>query len=232
MTSAVREIPAGWRHIPSAVDRRLDRRAAAGARRAPHARHLRSDPEAHRRAAITVHCTVTRQQVHRAGYIEEFLRFWSARAGGREDLDQPVHAAESARSPPNGCSPADRERVVAGSAGPAPALSEAGDARKGCIEVVRDPPASPDECVFARTTTTHFRGSDDEDHAVPVRRRARIARTAAASRRQDSPPSPGIESVRVHPGRPMFTGSIKIGEHGCGGCARPSRPPSAIIFDP
>ena len=27
---------------------------------------------------ITVHCTVTRQQVRRDGYLEEFLRFWSA----------------------------------------------------------------------------------------------------------------------------------------------------------
>ena len=26
---------------------------------------------------ITVHCTVTRQQVNRSGYIEEFLRIWS-----------------------------------------------------------------------------------------------------------------------------------------------------------
>ena len=29
---------------------------------------------------ITVHCTVTRQQVNRDGYLEEFIRFWSARA--------------------------------------------------------------------------------------------------------------------------------------------------------
>src|SRR6266403_1656476 len=28
---------------------------------------------------ITVHCTVTRQQVNRAGYLEEFLQFWSQR---------------------------------------------------------------------------------------------------------------------------------------------------------
>ena len=27
---------------------------------------------------ITVHCTVTRQQVQRDGYLEEFVRFWSA----------------------------------------------------------------------------------------------------------------------------------------------------------
>ena len=28
---------------------------------------------------ITVHCTVTRQQVNRVGYIGEFLEIWSAR---------------------------------------------------------------------------------------------------------------------------------------------------------
>ena len=30
---------------------------------------------------ITVHCTVTRQQVEPAGLLEEFLQFWSAQAG-------------------------------------------------------------------------------------------------------------------------------------------------------
>ena len=35
---------------PAAVDRRLDRRPAAGARRAPHAGDLRAHPQAHRRA--------------------------------------------------------------------------------------------------------------------------------------------------------------------------------------
>src|SRR4029079_4257872 len=28
---------------------------------------------------ITVHCTVPRKQVNRPGYLDEFLRFWSAR---------------------------------------------------------------------------------------------------------------------------------------------------------
>ena len=27
---------------------------------------------------IVVHCTVTRQQINRAGYLEEFLQIWSA----------------------------------------------------------------------------------------------------------------------------------------------------------
>ena len=43
--------------------------------------------------SITVHCTVTRQQVNRQGYIEEFLQFWSAREPVEQDLGEPLHAA-------------------------------------------------------------------------------------------------------------------------------------------
>ena len=32
---------------------------------------------------ITVHCTVTRQQVRRDGYLEEFLDFWQANPNTR-----------------------------------------------------------------------------------------------------------------------------------------------------
>src|ERR671929_24865 len=32
---------------------------------------------------ITVHCTVTRQQVRREGYLEEFLRMWDANPNTR-----------------------------------------------------------------------------------------------------------------------------------------------------
>ena len=44
------KFPTAWATIPRMHDRRLDRRPAARARRAPHAGHLRPHPEAHRRA--------------------------------------------------------------------------------------------------------------------------------------------------------------------------------------
>ena len=47
VTSAVRPIPESWANMPLAAGRRVDRRAAARARRAPRAGDLRSDPEAH-----------------------------------------------------------------------------------------------------------------------------------------------------------------------------------------
>ena len=73
---------------------------------------------------ITVHCTVTRQQVNRPGYIEEFLRVLVGARGGREDLDQPLHAAD--RRDLGGT--ADARRSPAGRRRPdgaAAALSEA-----------------------------------------------------------------------------------------------------------
>jgi len=100
---------------------------------------------------ITVHCTVTRQQSLRDGYLDEFVDFWSNNA----DTDQiwislytPQIGEESAER----LRPEDRERVIA-------ALmhlrSNYPKLRMpvGLIKVYADPPQSPDECVFAQTTT-------------------------------------------------------------------------------
>ena len=48
VTSAVRQIPLEWAQAPPAADRRLDRRPATRARRAPEAGNLRPHPEAYR----------------------------------------------------------------------------------------------------------------------------------------------------------------------------------------
>src|SRR6266404_8388259 len=79
VTSAVREIPAEWRGIP-----RLSIVVSIDGLQPEH--DVRRTPATYDRIlkhieghSITVHCTVTRQQVNRPGYIEDFLRFWSAR---------------------------------------------------------------------------------------------------------------------------------------------------------
>src|SRR4029079_17802592 len=79
VTSAVREIPIEWHRLPKltlvvSVD---GLQPEHDARRAPATydrilKHIAGHD-------ITVHCTVTRQQVARVGYLEEFVRFWSAR---------------------------------------------------------------------------------------------------------------------------------------------------------
>ena len=43
---------------------------------------------------ITVHCTVTRQQVQRDGYLEQFVRLLVGEPAHPADLGEPLHAAD------------------------------------------------------------------------------------------------------------------------------------------
>src|SRR5438045_3324526 len=83
VTSAVRPIPPEWASIPrlqivTSID---GLQPEHDARRTPATyERILKHIERHQ---ITVHCTVTRQQVRREGYIEEFLRFWHQNANTR-----------------------------------------------------------------------------------------------------------------------------------------------------
>jgi MoaA/NifB/PqqE/SkfB family radical SAM enzyme len=78
VTSAVRPIPEEWAGL-----RRLQIVVSIDGLQPEH--DVRRKPATYDRILkhivghkITVHCTITRQQVQRDGYLEEFLRFWSA----------------------------------------------------------------------------------------------------------------------------------------------------------
>lgn len=152
VTSAVREIPAEWRglHRLSIVVSIDGLQPEHDARRAPATydrilKHVAGH-------LLTVHCTVTRQQVNRTGYLEEFLKFWSAR-NEVEKIWVSLYTPQIGEVSEERLRPVDRERIVA-------------DLRAlrlkyrklalpdGLIDVYANPPQSPDECVFARTTTT------------------------------------------------------------------------------
>jgi len=152
VTSAVREIPAAWRAI-----RRLSVTVSIDglqpehdARRAPATydrilKHI----SGHR---IVVHCTVTRQQVHRPGYLEEFLRFWSERTEVRK-IWMSLYTPQIGESSSERLTPADRTRVVADLKALRVKYPKL-EAPLGLLDALADPPASPDECIFAKTTTT------------------------------------------------------------------------------
>jgi len=152
VTSAVREIPREWRGLPKlmivvSID---GLQPEHDARRSPATyRRILRHIEGHE---ITVHCTVTRQQAVRAGYLEEFIRFWSARP-------EIVRIWMSLYTPQVGevsderLLPADRERVVSDLMAlrlryPKLMVNEE------TLAVFLEPPASPDECLFARVTTS------------------------------------------------------------------------------
>ena len=78
VTSAVRRSRLrGARSRASTLSCRLT--ACARARRPAVAGDLRTDLKHIAGRRIAVHCTITRQQVSRPGYLEEFVAFWSAR---------------------------------------------------------------------------------------------------------------------------------------------------------
>jgi len=152
VTSAVREIPLAWREL-----RRLSivvsidgLQPEHDARRAPATydrilRHIAGHE-------VTVHCTVTRQQVNRPGYLEEFLQFWSARPETRKiwiSLYTPQQGEVSAER----LTPGDRARAIADLRALRVRYGKL-EAPEGLINVYAEPPESPDACVFARTTTT------------------------------------------------------------------------------
>jgi MoaA/NifB/PqqE/SkfB family radical SAM enzyme len=152
VTSAVREIPPEWNGLD-----RLSIVVSIDGLQPEH--DARRTPATYDRIlnhiaghSITVHCTVTRQQVNRDGYIDEFLGFWSAR-DEVEKIWVSLYTPQIGEVSDERLRPVDRQRVV-------------NDLRalrlkyrklalpNGLIDVYANPPDSPDDCIFAKTTTT------------------------------------------------------------------------------
>jgi MoaA/NifB/PqqE/SkfB family radical SAM enzyme len=79
VTSAFREIPVRWNGL-----RLLE--VVVSVDGLPPEHDVRRKPATYERilksiagTKITIHCTVTSQMMHRAGYLEEFVRFWNER---------------------------------------------------------------------------------------------------------------------------------------------------------
>jgi MoaA/NifB/PqqE/SkfB family radical SAM enzyme len=151
VTSAVRPIPIEWHEL-----RRLQIVVSIDGLQPEH--DERRKPATYDRIlkhirghGVTVHCTVTRQQAQRDGYLEEFVRLWSE----NEDTSQiwvSLYTPQIGEVSDERLRPADRERVIATlmhlrTRYPKLRMPH------GLIAVLADPPRSPDECTFAQTTT-------------------------------------------------------------------------------
>jgi MoaA/NifB/PqqE/SkfB family radical SAM enzyme len=150
VTSAVREIPKAWAaikdlYIVVSIDG-LQPEHDARRKPATYERILRNIAG----QTITVHCTITSQTAKREGYYEEFLEFWSARPEVKQiwfSLFTPQIGADDEEILP----PEVKEKL----------LSELLLLKKKFPKLVlpklvaegyRNPPKSPAECIFARTT--------------------------------------------------------------------------------
>jgi MoaA/NifB/PqqE/SkfB family radical SAM enzyme len=151
VTSAVRPIPIEWAPL-----RRLQLVVSIDGLQPEH--DVRRAPATYDRILkhiaghqVTVHCTVTRQQSRRDGYLEEFVRFWSANENIRQ-IWVSLYTPQIGEVSDERLLPEDRERVTAALRHlrrlyPKLTMPE------GMIKVYEEPPSSPDDCVFAQTTT-------------------------------------------------------------------------------
>jgi MoaA/NifB/PqqE/SkfB family radical SAM enzyme len=151
VTSAVRPIPREWAAIPRLqVVVSIDGlQPEHDARRTP-----ATYDRIHKHIAghqITVHCTITRQQVQRDGYLDEFARLWSENPHVRQ-LWFSLYTPQIGEASAEILTPPDRERVVAA------LMALRARYRKirmpeGLLQQYVTPPQSPDECIFALTTS-------------------------------------------------------------------------------
>jgi MoaA/NifB/PqqE/SkfB family radical SAM enzyme len=150
VTSAVRAIPAEWASIPNlCVSVSIDGlQPEHDARRKPatYERILQNIAG----QQITVHCTVTRQQAERDGYLEEFVQFWSGQPDVRRiwfSLYTPQIGEQSAEI----LTSEDRQRVI-GEIDSLRSRYPKLHMPPGILAAYAAPPQSPKECIFARVT--------------------------------------------------------------------------------
>ena len=151
VTSAVRPIPHEWMSVPN-----LEVSVSIDGLQPEH--DARRTPATYERILkhiagldVTVHCTVTRQQAQRPGYLEEFVAFWSRQEAVRKILVS-LYTPQIGEVSAERLEPADRVRVVDDLLSLRSQFPKLAMPRP-MVEAYGHPPASPDHCVFAKTTT-------------------------------------------------------------------------------
>ena len=150
VTSAVRPIPIEWAGL-----RRLQMVVSIDGLQPEH--DARRKPATYDRILkhiegheIRVHCTVTRQQVRREGYIEEFIRFWSANPAVVQ-IWISLYTPQVGEISDERLTSEDRRKVVADLLSIRTRYPKL-RTPKGMLEAFVLPPHSPDDCIFAKTT--------------------------------------------------------------------------------
>ena len=163
VTSAVRPIPSEWADI-----RRLQVVVSIDGLQPEH--DVRRTPATYDRILkhiaghqITVHCTVTRQQARRAGYIEEFLQHWQGNPHTRL-IWISLYTPQVGELSMERLTPDDRARVIAELRRLRLSFSKL-QMLDGMLNVYAAPPSSPESCIFAKTTDCY--SSDLQRRIVP-----------------------------------------------------------------
>ena len=168
---------------------------------------------------ITVHCTVTRQQVRREGYIEEFLSFWQGNPNVRL-MWVSLYTPQVGEISMERLSKDDRGRVVAELRRLKPMFPKF-QMLDGMLNVYANPPQSPDECVFAQDHRVPVVGPRAPHHAVPARRQPRLLELRLHRQRGPGSHRPP-QAEGVLPVGKIFTASLRSATPSAG-CARRRR---------
>lgn len=152
VTSAFRPIPAAWATTPL-----LDVVVSIDGLAAEH--DVRRTPATYDRILkniagqrMTVHCTITGQMMKRPGYLDEFLRFWTPLAEIKR-IWFSLFTPQRGDRLPEILTREERERVVSELLELRPRYPKLAMG-PGTLRQFLSPPSSPEECVFARTTST------------------------------------------------------------------------------
>lgn len=151
VTSAFRPLPKAWADLP-----RLQIAVSIDGLQQEH--DLRRKPATYERILknidgqhVTVHCTITSAMVKRSGYIREFLEYWSANPNVKHILMSiftPQQGAENVEC----LSVEERRKVVHTLLHLRPEFPKL-NMKDAMIREYLTPPQSPDDCIFAKTTT-------------------------------------------------------------------------------
>ncbi|MBC7926436.1 MAG: radical SAM protein [Bryobacteraceae bacterium] len=152
VTSAFRAIPPEWKtwkYLTTAVS--IDG--------LPAEHDVRRTPATYERilkniqgGRITIHCTITGQIMHRPGYLNEFLKFWNPRPE-IERIWFSFFTPQRGQFSPEVLSPEQRESAVRQLFALRADYSKL-DMPELLLREFLHPPASPADCIFARTTET------------------------------------------------------------------------------
>jgi MoaA/NifB/PqqE/SkfB family radical SAM enzyme len=150
VTSAFRRIPPAWAKLPNlqivvSIDG-LQPEHDLRRKPATYERILRNIEGHH----IAVHCTITSAMVRRTGYISEFVYIWSANPNVERiwmSIFTPQVGAKNME-----CLDSDERKRVVESLLRLCREDSKLDMEEGVIREFLAPPASPDECIFAKTT--------------------------------------------------------------------------------
>jgi MoaA/NifB/PqqE/SkfB family radical SAM enzyme len=163
VTSGVISVPVEWMSLPRV-------RVAISVDGLPEHHDIRRKPATYERilkniegCEVNIHWVITRPMLQRAGYLEEYVKFWNARRETNR-IWVSVYTPQIGEQSPETLTPADRETL----ARELPPLGKQYPKllfHDGLAKAFLHPPKNPDDCLFAKMSANY--SADFETRVEP-----------------------------------------------------------------